>query len=275
MKDDAGAVDSRRGNRWLAIWGAIVVIGAAGIALKTPFGHFLMHIMGKPIPTHQTWMQLLLGSEWGWLAMAAVGTLLFYPRSGLNAAPWLERLFFRDARIADRPKFLKPVLIGALLCTAFFAAFQISGLAAPLTSQMSLNHISHADQMKLGMLYPLADIGAALSEESIYRFGIISTLMGIFAFAGLAGRNARGETAFWIANIAQALWFGFIHVQQGIVTSQAGGIPLETLISAPTWSGLVLGYVYRRWGIEAAIATHMLADILVPIFLLGWGYFHH
>ena len=272
---DARAAESSRDYRWLALWAAIIATGAVGIALKTPFGHFLMHVMGKAIPTHQTWMQILLKSEWGWLAMAALGTLLFYPRSGLSAAPWLERLIFPGARTADRPGFLKPVVIGALICTAFFAAFQIFGLAAPLTSQMSLNHISHADQLKLGMLYPLADIGAALSEEPIYRFGIISTLMGIMAFARIGGRSSNNDVAFWIANIAQAAWFGYIHVQQGIVTTQAGGIALETLISAPTWSGVVLGYVYRRWGIEAAIVTHMLGDILVPIFLLSWAFVHH
>jgi membrane protease YdiL (CAAX protease family) len=145
---------------------------------------------------------------------------------------------------------------------------QVAGLQAPLASKLSLGHISHADQTKLMLLYPFGDVGAALSEEVIYRFGIVSTLMGLMSFARIGGRSANNDVAFWIANIAQAAFFGFIHVQQGIATSQIGGMAFATLTAPPTWSGVVLGYVFRRWGIEAAIVTHILADIAWPICLL-------
>lgn len=262
-------------RRRYILWVVIIAIGAAGIAIKEPFGLFMMHVMGIPVPGNQSIAQFFLHSEWGWLILAAIGTFIFWQYSGLRSAPFLERLLFRDTRTAARPPIWRPALIAALVCTLFFAAFQIAGLTPPLVSKMGLGHISHADQTKLFMLYPLADIGAALSEEVIYRFGIIATLMGLLALVRVSGKNPTNAVAFWVANIIQAAFFGFIHVQQGAVTAQIGSIWLTTALAAPTWSGVVLGYVYRRFGIETAMVTHMAADIMVPIFLALWALVHH
>lgn len=256
-----------RGQRYLALWAVMIAIGAIGIALKTPFGHYMLHVLGMPIP-HQTWTRRLIASEWGWLFWAAVGTLVLYRWSGLRPAPVLERLLYPESRSSAWPKIWRPALLAALLCMVFFVIAQIVGLQAPLLTQLS--HIPHASQVKLFTLYPLADVGAALSEETIYRFGGLTILMGLMAFLRVGGRNPNNNVAFWIANVLQALYFGFIHVQQGAVTSQVGGIPLETLIAPPTWAGLILGVVFRTWGFEAAIIAHMAADIFVPIFWAIW-----
>ena len=264
-----------RGRR-LLLWALIITAGAIGIALKMPFGHFIMHVMGKTVPTHQSLFQLLVASEWGWLFLAAIGTFLLYDRAGFDPAPALRRLLFSDVRATTaRPKLWTPALLGGVACVGFFALHTFLGLQAPLTGQGGFSHISHADQMKLMMLYPFADVGAGLSEEVIYRFGIVSTLTGLMSFARIGGSKANNEVAFWLANAAQAAFFGFIHVQQGLVTTQAGGMLFATAISPPTWSGVVLGYVYRRWGIEAAIVAHIVGDILVPIFWTLWGSLHH
>lgn len=256
------------------IWAAIVATGAIGIALKEPFGRFMLHLLGKPLPGPQSFQQFLFSSEWGWLILGAIGTLLFYQRAGFQPAPVLERLFFRDTRAGRRRSIFVPAVLAALVCTLFFAAQQLIGFKSPLISQMGAGHIAHADQVKLMMLYPLADIGAALSEEPIYRFGLMTTLIGVLSFARLGNSNPNRDAAFWIANIVQAAFFGFIHVQQGAVTSQVGGIFFQTLISPPTWAGFTIGYVFRRWGIESAIVTHILADIFVPVMFLLWGLFH-
>jgi hypothetical protein len=262
------------GLRPFVIWAAIIATGALGILLKTPFGQFMMHLMGMPASRSQDLWQLLFASEWGWLTLGAIGTLIFYQRAGFRPAPILERLLFADTRTGEKPRLFMPALLGGLVCMLFFAAHQMLGFRAPLISQMASGHIAHADQVKLMMLYPLADIGAALSEEPIYRFGLMTTLMGIFSFVRRGGGNPNTDVNFWIANIVQAAFFGFIHVQQGAVTSQAGGIFLQTLISPPTWSGFTLAYVYRRWGIESAILGHIAADIFVPVLFILMGMVH-
>ena len=264
---DAGGV------RPYIIWALIFALGALGIALKEQFGLFMMHVMGKPAPGPQSITQFLFTSEWGWLFWAATGALLFYQRAGLKPAPVLERLLFPDTRTCPRPRVWIPALLGGLVCTAFFAVHLAFGFKAPLTQQMGAGHMAHADQVKLMMLYPLALIGAPISEEPLFRFGVMATLMGILSFIR-RGDTSTKSVVFWVANIAQALFFGFVHVQQGAVTSQSGGLFLQTLISAPTWSGLTLGYVFRRFGIESAIVAHFAADLFTPVLLALVGALH-
>jgi membrane protease YdiL (CAAX protease family) len=98
----------------------------------------------------------------------------------------------------------------------------------------------------------------------------MSALMGSMSWARIGGRDPNNAWAFWIANAAQAAWFGFGHVAEGLVASQAGGLALATLTAPQTWSGLVFGYVYRRWGLEAAIVAHMASDLLVPAAFACW-----
>ena len=255
------------------IWAIIIAVGALGIALKEQFGLFMMHVLGKPAPGPQNMWQFLFKSEWGWLCLAALGSLLFYQYAGFKPAPALERLLFRDTRKLEKPRIWLPALLGGLVCTLFFAVHLALGFQAPLTQQMGAGHMAHADQVKLMMLYPLALIGAPISEEPLFRFGVMMTLMGILSFVR-RGDNSTNFAIFWIANIVQAAFFGFVHVQQGAVTSQAGGLLLQTLISPPTWSGLTLGYVFRRWGIESAIVAHFAADLFTPILLAIVGALH-
>lgn len=259
--------ETKKGRKYLLLWAVIIGIGISGEAIKMPFGVYMLHLLHIRVP-HQTFLQHLTSSEWGWLFWAALGTLFFFRRSQLPVAPLLRRWLYRDSGSPKASSILKPAVIAGLVCTVFFIIAQAVGLQAPILT--ALGHIPHASRDKLFTLYPLADVGAALSEETIYRFGIITTLMGIMALLHIGGRKANNNIAFWIANILQGLFFGFIHVSQGAVTSQVGGIPLQTLISPPTWTGFVLGFVYRTWGFEAAIVAHMAGDILVPIFWAIW-----
>lgn len=250
----------------------LVAVGVGGLLLKRPFGLLLFHMMGKAASAPRTPLEWLMGDAAS-VAIVAVGLLLHH-RSGLPTAPGLERLLFKDARRAPRPMIWRTGLAGALVSVAIFAASQayqtISGAPLPLTAQLSTGAIPHAELMSLAALYPLGVIGAGLSEEVIFRFGMMSALMGVMSWARVGGRNPGNAWAFWAVNVLQAAWFGFGHVAEGLVASQGGGLALATLTAPQTWSGLVFGYVYRRWGLEAAIVAHMASDVLIPAALVCW-----
>jgi membrane protease YdiL (CAAX protease family) len=260
-------------RRRLIIYALVLAIFGVGMLLKRPFGLFLFHLLGRTTSGPHTPLQWAM-SDAGSVCIVAAG-LLLHDRSGLPAAPGLERLLFKDARRAPRPAIWRPGLVGALASLAVFFAVQawqsISGApAAPLTAKLAAGAVPHAQLLTLAALYPLAVVGAGLSEEVIYRFGLMSVLIGLMSWARVGGRQANNAWAFWIANVLQAAWFGFGHVAQGLVASQSGGAALATLAAPQTWSGLIFGYVYRRWGLEAAIIAHMASDLLVPVVLACW-----
>ena len=257
--------------RRLAMYLILVVVGAVGLLLKHPFGILLAHIMGKPANGPHTLLQWMIGDV-GSLVIVAAGLLLHH-RSGLPMAPYVERIVFREIR-SPKPAILRPGLVGAMASAAAFLASQlyttISGATVPLTAKLSAGAIPRAELIKLAALYPLASIGAALSEEVIFRFGLMSALVGLMALMRVGGSKPANAWMFWSANILQAVWFGFGHVAEGLLNSQNGGFALATLTAPQTWSALVFGYVYRRWGLETAIVAHMASDLFIPVAIACW-----
>jgi hypothetical protein len=259
------------------LYGMILLAAAAGMLIKRPFGLFLFHLMGKSRTGPRTAIQWLMSDQVA-LVIVAAGCLL-HRYSGLPAAPRIERLLGRERWITHKSPVFWPGIVGALVCVLLSVVSQIYqtfwGAPMPLTGRLSTGGISPDDMRKLVELWPLGVVGSALSEEVAYRFAPLSILMGVASFFRVGGREANNSVAFWIANVLQAVWFGFGHVQEGLVASQAGGLLFQTAIAPQTYSAAVFGVVYRRWGLEAAVVSHMATDIMVPIFVLLWTAVFH
>jgi hypothetical protein len=275
---DASSTEASRTSwqRRLVVYAIIFASGAAGMLIKRPFGMFLYHLAGKsPTSPHEP-LQWFMGDEFGLFIIVFACVLHRY--SGLPGVPRIERLLHRSAPAA-KPPMWRPAIGGALLSLLFFVLSQVYqtlwGTPIPLTGKMSAGGFSPADMLKLAALWPLGVVGSGLSEEVVYRFGFLSILMGILSFIRVGGRSANNATVFWTANILQSFWFGFGHVYEGLVASQSGGMLLQTAIAPQTYSAVVFGVVYRRWGLEAAFIAHMASDILIPIFVVLWGGIHH
>jgi membrane protease YdiL (CAAX protease family) len=261
----------------LLLYATVFAIGLAGLLIKMPFGLFLFHVMGKQ-PLHPHTLFEWLMTDYTALGIVVVACFL-HRFSGLPLAPRLERFFSREARADPKSPMWWPGVAGAGVTLMIFVVSQVyqvmSGAAIPIASKLDTHSIPHGELITLAMLFPLAFIGAPLSEEVFYRFGFLSVLMGLMSFVKLGGRNPNNAIAFWIANVMQGAWFGFIHVQQGIVAAQHGSLAFQIAVAPQTYGGIVFGVVYRRWGLEAAIIAHMLSDICAPLVGMLWGYMHH
>jgi membrane protease YdiL (CAAX protease family) len=256
---------------WLE-YAVLFAVALAGLELKKPFGLVLHHVMRTPeqAPSVYTW----LSGDTVSLALVALACLL-HARSALPASPWLEKRFFKGPQ--ERLSIWQPGIQAGFICIGVFFVSQFVqaqlGIAMPLGTQLNSGAVSHGDIMRLCASFPLAVIGAPLSEEMVFRFAILSILLGLASFArpGPAARVAL----FWVANLAQAIWFGFGHVHEGLVAGQAGSIILATITAQQTWAALVFGYVFRRFGIETAMVAHFTIDLLSPLALIFALMAHH
>jgi hypothetical protein len=187
----------------------IILIGVAGFLIKQPFGHYLLQVMGKHPggPPHISvgWFLTRAEGPVGSVVIIALGCLL-HARSGLPAPPAIERLLFRSARVGPRPAIWRPGLLGALVCTAIGAVLRVvnhlRGAHVPLAAKVGTHAIPHDQLLHLTAVWPLGSIGAALSGETIFRFGLLSVLMGLMSFARIGGSKPNNATAFWIGNIS-------------------------------------------------------------------------
>src|ERR1700694_1830197 len=66
----------------------------------------------------------------------------------------------------------------------------------------------------------------------------------------------------------QGLMFGAIHAATGEGTLWWERLPVQMLLEPRGVAGIVLGYVYWRWGLEPSILAHVLEDLGVLCYLM-------
>ncbi len=113
----------------------------------------------------------------------------------------------------------------------------------------------------------LASFWAPFFEEVFDRLFLLSLVawlgMKIFRVTG----EGRGRTiALWTANVATALFFGWYHISnEGLfaeVVPTIVAVRTVLIILAP---GLAFGWLFWRYGLEAAILSHFVIDVVVHV----------
>jgi membrane protease YdiL (CAAX protease family) len=107
---------------------------------------------------------------------------------------------------------------------------------------------------------------AGVQEEILFRF----VLVGVFSRALMtisANAEQPSRRQFWLANIMQAYCFGLahllpdFHLTSGIVG--LGELTIRPFVQPQTFSGLFLGWLYLRHGLETSMVSHIFFDLLV------------
>lgn len=245
--------------------------------LKRQFGLFAHRLLGAGGDAHEAFLGLG-APELVTLAIVIAG-LSVYQRTALPNAPWLERLIYRDRATPKRILIWRPAIVAALITMA--VALVLALLAQHLgyhPARLSVagkpSNVTHADLIKLWSLYPLAAIGAPIDEEIHFRLGLVSILVFLLALAAPRA-NRRGVLLLWLPIVVAGFYFGYVHVMENLETVQTGNLYLSVLIAPQTWAGIIFGYVFCTWGLEAAIATHFLSDISVPVLIAGLSRLAH
>lgn len=241
----------------------VLALWLGGMLLLRFFVPVLMEVMGAKsaaLAVPRPWTVRAIP-----LALILIGCFL-HRRSGLPALPLVEWLTTPRGLRGTRPAVWRPGFIAALVLVALaLAGVLIEGMLhrqAPLIARLLSGHMPHALVLKVLAIAPLGSLAAGLNEEALFRFATMSIAMGLLGFAFRKGRCRNDGLAFWLVNLAQAALFGYVHVASGLVASSSGGIIVQTAMASQTWAGLILGYVYRRWGLESAMFTHFVADTL-------------
>ena len=108
----------------------------------------------------------------------------------------------------------------------------------------------------------LASIYGGINEELLMRLFGISALVWLLSFA-----VAAPLANFWIANIVTTVLFGLGHLPA--LRQLLGSLPQRMvvrslLLNAPI--GLLCGWLFWKYGIEAAMISHFSADIVYHVF---------
>ena len=113
----------------------------------------------------------------------------------------------------------------------------------------------------------LASLWAPFAEEIVDRLFLLSLVawLGMKLFR-VSGQGRGRQIALWVAIVATALFFGWYHIsnEQLFAATVPAIVAVRTvLIILPV--GLAFGWLYIRRGLEAAILSHFVIDIIVHV----------
>jgi len=228
------------------LWTLLVALCAAGIVLASPF--LLAAIAAANPPMSPVGLLALQALQTLILAgVAAYAGVRFAPRAGLDA-PWLRA----TAEGRDRPPAFGSAAIEAA-AVGSITAIVITAVALMLRSAVP----PELWRPPPGSFWTRASSAfyGGIVEETIVRWGLLSTLFVLFQRAGV-------REAFWPANLVAALVFGALHLPSVVLLRVAltTGVLAHVLIGNAI-AGAVFGWMFRRRGLEGAMVAHGAADV--------------
>jgi membrane protease YdiL (CAAX protease family) len=138
------------------------------------------------------------------------------------------------------------LLIGAVSGAVVLALLPLAGLQSRLIKEASIPVWK----------WLIIAFDSATLEEIIFRLFIVSFVVWLLV------RFVRRDRAIWIAIIIAALLFGAAHLSRWLA---AGPAVITAVMIVNGLIAIVLGLLYVKWGIEAAILGHFAGDIVVHI----------
>ena len=110
--------------------------------------------------------------------------------------------------------------------------------------------------------WTLRCLSAALTEEIGFRFGAMS----LFAWVtwSVARRAAIHRSSQWIGNLLSALVFAVAHLPQ-LELQRYGLSLLIPFVVSSTGVGMIMGWLFMRYGLVSAIAAHLVVDLMANV----------
>jgi membrane protease YdiL (CAAX protease family) len=249
-------------------WRTWAVLAAAG-TLTGPLviPYFLGLEAIAPVPQPQETLGALVLSailrNLVLLVPAAGLGLLVARRIGLGA-PYLESWLDGAPRPAEPPS----SIVGPALFWAAVTALVAFGIDAFFRYGLGVDFPAPEIHARINVSWwrsGLASFWAPFAEEIVDRLFLLSLVawLGMKLFR-VSGEGRGRSIALWIATVATALFFGWYHIgnEQLFAAVVPPVVALRTvLIILPV--GLAFGWLYMRRGLEAAILSHFVIDVIV------------
>ena len=105
-------------------------------------------------------------------------------------------------------------------------------------------------------------VEASILEEIIFRLFLMSVV--IWLVAQIMKRRGQASRALvWTAIAISALAFGLVHLPSWIAAVHPTLFLIVSVLALNGSAGVLLGWIYWNWGIEAAILCHFAGDMML------------
>jgi membrane protease YdiL (CAAX protease family) len=105
-------------------------------------------------------------------------------------------------------------------------------------------------------------LSAALTEEIAFRFGLMSLFVWIIRQVMTSASIDRAS--LWTGNLLSALLFAVAHFPQ-LELERYGLTLLIPFVASSTGTGMIMGWLFMRYGLVSAMAGHLVVDLVANV----------
>jgi membrane protease YdiL (CAAX protease family) len=261
-------------------WRLLMILVAAVLVSTILITPYVLTLEAPTLKTAKLALPLPLLLPVQWLEttvlygiLAAIG-LFIAGRIGLG-------LPFLESWLAGKPdwglvrRFILPAIVAGVLAGVVILILDQFVFAPPLDAE--LKQLPSAVSGTSSLAPPawqgfLASFYGGVTEEILLRLFVLSLLAWLGRFVNRTASGRPGLAALWVANVLAAILFGLGHLPATV----AAGLPLDALVVTRAvvlngLAGLVFGWFYWTFGLEAAMVSHFSGDLVLHVIapLLG------
>jgi hypothetical protein len=226
--------------------------GLFGCAIGVPFSIAVLDdpAAAGPVDPYTVWLRAL-GEALFLLAPASVAGILLGSKVGLGA-PILTGLITRAPGTSKqiRESLAPSIIVGI--------AIAVPGLIAIFTLPKDAFGPGMANPTPFEWL--LRSLSAALTEEIFFRFGLMTLFVWIIR--SILKKTAIKKPSLWIGNFLAALIFAGAHLPNILSSGQPDWNIVILVIVFNSLAGLIMGWLFIRYGLISAILAHFVADFV-------------
>jgi hypothetical protein len=193
------------------------------------------------------------------LALAAFLGLLAGRQVGLGA-PILQAL------VAGRPAaaLIVPMLVPTILL-GLATGLVMLALEYGYFAQRIPRELASMDSRLPFWKRALACFYGGIDEEILLRLFVMSGLVWLFGLVWQTPTGVPAMGAYWLANFLAALLFGAGHLPATAAVTRLTPMVIFRALLLNGIPGVVCGYLFMRYGLEAAMLAHFSLDIVIHL----------
>ena len=153
------------------------------------------------------------------------------------------------------------ILIGVVVSVILLVLLDIQQSVLPIDPP-KFNHPSAFPSF-------LASISAGITEEIIFRLGIMSLFVSIMQY--FVKRKTPSNKIIWIGNITTGIIFGLIHLPMSNNYYELTSIVIGTTVIGNIITGTTFGWIFWRYGLLMAMLAHICFDIVFHVIASPFG----
>jgi membrane protease YdiL (CAAX protease family) len=171
-------------------------------------------------------------------------------------APVLARIFSKKPvnKLINWKSILSSIFLATLVALLLLGLFELQSEFYPISGKIS---------RPSKPFYALVSFSAGISEEIMFRLGLMSLIITIIQF--LKKVDNPSNKTIWIGIIISAIFFGLIHLPLSKNFVELTPFTISVTMIGNLITGSTFGWIFWKRGLLVAIISHIAFDLVFHV----------